>query len=160
CPGWCVCDADVWEPIPHEVPIGVRVQGLDGAPVLKPRPFAGPLAEALGGIVLGKTILVGGGPGAGKSTVCAELATHMARELDGLAYWLDAEMTRPLVAAIFARTGSSIDRIRRIPRRPDPEEGDTGRKIHWRDALRAVPPDAVVVVIDSIQRWAPRLREQ
>jgi predicted ATP-dependent serine protease len=117
------------------------------------------LSEALGGLVLGSTVIVGGLQGAGKSTLCAELAAVMARDLEGLAYWLDAEMTRALLADVFRRTGSPLDRIRRIARRPDPEE-PTPRPIGWRDALRAVPADAVVVVVDSIQRWAHGYKEQ
>ncbi len=158
--GTCAgCGASVWELIPAEVPDGVVVQGLEGAPVLRPREFRCVLSEALGGLVLGSTVLVGGLQGAGKSTVCAELAAVMARDLGGLAYWLDAEMTRALLADVFRRTSSPLDRIRRVPRRPDPDEPIL-RPIGWREALRAVPPDAVVVVIDSIQRWANGYKEQ
>jgi hypothetical protein len=33
-------------------------------------------------------------------------------------------------------------------------------KVGWREALQAVPPDAAVIVVDSLQRWARSLAEQ
>jgi hypothetical protein len=33
-------------------------------------------------------------------------------------------------------------------------------KVGWRDALKAVPPDAAVIVVDSLQRWARGYAEQ
>src|SRR4051794_38201018 len=155
--GVCKCGSMAWELIEHPVPEGVLVETLAGAAPLVARRFSCPLSEALGGVVLGRTILVGGLQGAGKSTLCAELAAQMAHALDGLAYWLDAEMSRQLVAALFERTNSRTDRIRRIPMKPD---GGGTRLIRWTEALRAVPPDAAVIVIDSIQRWAPRMVDQ
>lgn len=139
------------------MPDGVVVESIDATSPLVPVAFGGVLDDALDGVVLGRVVLVGGLQGAGKSTLCAELASRMAAKLRGLAYWLDAEMSAPLVAALFARTSSSTGNVRRVPKKPD---AASARSIDWRDALAAVPPDAAVVVIDSIQRWAPRASDQ
>lgn len=139
------------------MPKGVVVEAIEGAAPLVPVAFGGALSDALDGVVLGRTVLVGGLQGAGKSTLAAELASRMAAKLHGLAYWLDAEMSMQLVAALFARTGSSTANVRRVPKKPD---ATSSRAISWREALAAVPPDAAVVVVDSIQRWAPRASDQ
>src|SRR5690242_11371213 len=89
CGGYCQCGAYVWEPIPIVPPRGIVVDCLEeeGSP-LKPKHFPAPLSEALGGIVLGRIILVGGPPGVGKSTECARLVAKMAERLDSYAFWL------------------------------------------------------------------------
>jgi predicted ATP-dependent serine protease len=148
--GFCACGASVWELIEHEPPPGVAVEALSGAPALEPVNFNCVLSEALGGVVPGRKIAIGGEPGAGKSTVCAELASKMAEKLGGLAYWLDAEQDRALVDALFARTKSPTRYVRRIGQHPD----DPAKPpISWRDAFAAVPPSAAVMVIDSVQAW-------
>src|SRR3954451_12228137 len=92
CGGYCSCGAYVWEIIPHEAPPGITIESLEhGAPALRPVSFPAILSQALGGVVLGLKMLVGGVPGAGKSTLCAELAAQIAEKLDGEAYWLDGE---------------------------------------------------------------------
>ncbi|TKC90542.1 hypothetical protein [Polyangium fumosum] len=156
CGGYCACGATVWELIPHEVPPGIVVESLEerSAP-LRPTQFSALLSRALGGVVLGLKVLVGGSPGAGKSTLCAELAAQIAAKLDGLGYWLDAEQNRNLVQELFPRTGSSSRHIRLVSRR-----SGSGSKVGWRDALQAVPPDAAVIVVDSLQRWARSYVEQ
>ncbi|MDI1451864.1 hypothetical protein [Polyangium sp. 6x1] len=156
CGGYCVCGATVWELIPHEVPPGIVVESLEerSAP-LRPTHFSALLSRALGGVVLGLKVLVGGAPGAGKSTLCAELAAQITAKLDGLGYWLDAEQNRNLVQELFPRTGSSSRNIRLVSRR-----SGSGSKVGWRDALQAVPPDAAVIVVDSLQRWARSYAEQ
>jgi predicted ATP-dependent serine protease len=108
------------------------------------------LSEALGGVVLGRKIAIGGEPGAGKSTLCAELASKMAEKLGGLAYWLDAEQDRPLVEALFARTKSSTKYVRRIGQHSDDPAKPS---LSWREAFAAIPPNAAVAVIDSVQAW-------
>jgi len=156
CGGFCVCGASVWELEPHEPPPGIVIESLDGggAP-LRPVQFPATLSRALGGIVLGLKILAGGPPGAGKSTLSAELASQIAEKLDGEGYWLDGEQNRDIVRELFPRTNSSPHRIKLVSRR-----GAKGLKIGWREALKAVPPDAAVMVIDSLQRWAMSLAEQ
>lgn len=158
CPGFCRCGAYVWEPIPPEPPPpGIVVESLeDGGSPLRPKHFPSILSEALGGIVLGLKILVGGIPGSGKSTLCAELAAQMAERLDGHAYWLDAEQNRDIVRELFPRTGSSSHRVRLVSR----QRGNLGSKASYRDALQVVPRDAAVIVIDSLQRWARNFAEQ
>lgn len=101
--------------------------------------------------MLGSKILVGGRPGAGKSTFAAELAAEMAEKLNAVAFWLDAEQNTELVRELFPRTNSSVDRIVRVSK-----TNGAG----WREAFASVPDDAALVVIDSLQRWAPQYREQ
>ncbi|UQA58595.1 hypothetical protein [Polyangium aurulentum] len=146
----------MWEPVPHEPPPGIVIESLDGQGTpLRPTHFPALLSQALGGVVLGLKVLVGGVPGAGKSTLCAELAAQIAERLDGIGYWLDAEQNKDLVRELFPRTSSSPARIRLVSRR-----GVQGMKVGWREALQAVPPDAAVIVVDSLQRWARSLAEQ
>jgi len=157
CGGYCHCGAYVWEPIPIEPPPGIVLESLEGEGLpLKPRRYSALISEATGGIVSGLTILVGGIPGAGKSTLCAELAAEMAKRMDSEAYWLDAEQNRDLVRELFPRTGSSPNRVKLVSR----ERGGKGTKASYRDALRVVPKDAAVIVIDSLQRWARSFAEQ
>ncbi|MDC3988717.1 hypothetical protein [Polyangium jinanense] len=148
--GFCVCGASVWEPIEHEPPPGVVVEALGGSRSLEPIDFGCLLSEALGGVVPGRKVAVGGEPGAGKSTLCAELAAKMAEKLGGLAYWLDAEQDRALVDALFARTKSPTRHVRRIGQQP---EDPSKPSISWREAIAGVPPSAAVAVIDSVQAW-------
>jgi len=148
--GFCECGAYVWELIPHETPPGVSIESLEhGAPALRPVHFPAILSQALGGVVLGLKMLIGGVPGAGKSTLCAELAAQVAEKLDEDAYWLDGEQNKQLVAELFARTNSSLQRIKLVSRR-----NSRGKSVDWRTALKAVPRDASIMVIDSLQRWA------
>ena len=96
-------------------------------------------------------------PGAGKSTLCAELAAQIAGE----ARWLTgigstASKTKAIVRELFPRTGSSSQTH---PAR-EPTRKGRGTKVGWREALKAVPPDAAVIVVDSLQRWAVSLAEQ
>ena len=146
----------MWEPIPIKPPPGIVVDSLEGGTPLRPKQFPAIISQATGGIVLGMTILVGGIPGSGKSTLCAELAAQMAERLDSLAYWLDAEQNRDIVRELFPRTGSSTQRIRLVSR----QRGRAGAEASFRDALQVVPRDAAVIVIDSLQRWARNFAEQ
>ncbi len=157
--GFCVCGATTWERIPYEAPAGIVVESLErrGAS-LRTSKFDALLSKALNGLLLGSTVLVGGGPGAGKSTLCAELAARMADELDGDAYWLDAEQKKELAESLFARTGVSHERIRFIDRHKIDRDQIEGPR--WKAALRAVPEDASVVVVDSLQRWTRNQPEQ
>jgi predicted ATP-dependent serine protease len=160
--GICECGSEAFElvepPAPRAPPLpsGIVVATVHDAPPLDVRPFRGALAQVMGGgVVLGLRVLVSGKKGSGKSTVCAELGAAMAAELGGLLYWLDAEQDRSLVGALFARTGSPADRVRWVGRDPN-----APRSISWREAFAAVGPDAAVVVVDSLQRWARSDAEQ
>ena len=156
CGGYCACGAYVWELIPHEVPKGITIESLEhGAPALRPVHFPALLSQALGGVVLGLKMLIGGAPGAGKSTLCAELAAQIAEKVDGEAYWLDGEQNKQLVAELFARTNSPLHRVKLLSRRHQ-----KGKTVDWRNALKAVPPDAAIMVIDSLQRWAGGMLQQ
>ena len=147
-------------PIPLEVP-GIKIESLEGARDLTPIPYDAILSHALGGVVPGMTILVWGLPGAGKSTLAAQLAALMARAMKGVCYWLDMEqLNRSLIKACFTRTYSPTDRVRVISARSprDPQYAP----VTWRDALAAIRPSRrSVVVVDSLQTWAgPSHREQ
>ena len=156
CGGYCDCGAYVWELIPHEVPPGVTIESLaHGAPALRPVHFPAILSQALGGVVLGLKMLIGGVPGAGKSTLCAELAAQIADKLQEDAYWLDGEQNKQLVAELFGRTNSPLHRVKLLSRR-----NKSGKAVDWRTALKAVPTDASVMVIDSLQRWAGGIMQQ
>jgi len=126
------------------------VRSLRGAARGDVRDFGGPLSDVLGGVELGRKILVGGQKGVGKSTVVAELAARMGEALRGAIYWLDREMDVAQVKALFLRSGSLTERVRWVG--PDPDV-PTDRPVLWRDALPAIGNDAAVVVVDSLQRW-------
>lgn len=155
------CDA--WEPYepppppPPRAAPGVAVRSLEAAQSGDVRQFGGPLSEVLGGVELGRKVLVAGKKGVGKSTVVAELAARMGESLGGAVYWLDREMDVAQVKALFVRSGSPTGRVRWIG--PDPDH-PTERPITWREALPAVGNDAAIVVVDSLQRWAVSDREQ
>lgn len=134
---------------------GIVVRPLRQGPPADVRQFECPLSEALGGIEIGRTVLVSGVPGVGKSTEVAALAARMAPALRGFVYWLDREMEEAQVFALFQRSGSPTDRVRRVA----PSFGGEAPG-SWRDALRAVGSDAAVIVVDSLQRWAVHDTEQ
>ncbi len=105
-------------------------------------PCRAPLAVALGGVVVrSAVVLVGGQPGAGKSTEVARLVCALGWR----AVYLDAEMEAAEWRALFARVATSprIERVRRMK-----ADGWTGALQALRD-LR--PPLAVV---DSLHRYA------
>ena len=139
---------------------GIKVETLEGVRDLVPIQCDALLARAMGGIVPGSMILLWGSPGAGKSTLGAELAAQLARRFDGLCYWLDMEqLNGGLIKACFARTGSPTDRLR-VVRPADPADA-RHLPVTWRDALAVIPRSPrVVVVIDSLQTWAESHREQ
>lgn len=130
---------------------GIRFETLESGQSLRPKVYRAILSEALGGVVLGFKILVGGKPGAGKSTLAAELSAEMALKLNAIAFWLDAEQNTDVVRELFLRTNSSPDRVVRVSK-----TNGAG----WREAFASVPKDAAVMVVDSLQRWAPQYREQ
>jgi predicted ATP-dependent serine protease len=136
-----------------EVP-GIKVETLEGARDLTPIAYDAALSQAMGGVVPGMTILVWGLPGAGKSTLAAQLAASMVRAMKGVCYWLDMEqLNRSLIKACFTRTRSPTDRVRVISARSPRDPNYT--PVTWRDALTAIPPSRrSVVVVDSLQTWA------
>ena len=165
--GWCRCGASSWiaQPAPTKaaeaapkpaalrgVRSPVHVRSLDGAQPLIVEPYAGEIAQVLGGILRGGLLLLAGDPGAGKSTLAAELATAVASARGGLAYWLDREQDDSLVKANFERVGQSTARVRLISALPktDPDYAP----ITWEQALARVPMEAPVLVLDSLQAWA------
>jgi predicted ATP-dependent serine protease len=139
---------------------GIRIETLEGVRDLVPLHCDALLARALGGIVPGSLILLWGLPGAGKSTLGAELAAQLALRFDGLCYWLDMEqLNGGLIKACFTRTGSPTDRLRVV--RPG-DSCDPGQlPVTWQDALAVIPRSPrAVVVIDSLQTWAETHRDQ
>src|SRR5262245_33679871 len=58
--------------VDRDVP-GIKIDTLDGARDLTPINYAALLSRAMGGVVSGMTVLIWGLPGAGKSTLAAEL---------------------------------------------------------------------------------------
>ncbi len=126
------------------------MRALQGAARGDVREFGGPLSEVLGGVELGRKILVGGQKGVGKSTVVAELAARMGEALGGAIYWLDREMDVAQVKALFLRTGSPTERVRWVG--PDPD-APTDKPVLWREVMPVIGSDAAVVVVDSLQRW-------
>lgn len=149
---------------PEALPAGpaprIKVEALDGVRDLVPVQCDAALSRALGGVVPGSLLLVWGLPGAGKSTLAAELAAQLSERFAGLCYWLDMEqLNGGLIKACFSRTGSPTDRLRVV--RPDDSVDPHRLPVTWRDALAVIPrsPRAVVVV-DSLQTWAESHREQ
>lgn len=128
----------------------MAVRPLVGAARGDVREFGGPLSEVLGGIEIGRKILVGGLKGVGKSTVVAELAARMGQALGGAVYWLDREMDVSQVKALFLRTGSPTDRVRWVG--PDPD-APVDKPVLWREVMPVIGSDAAVIVVDSLQRW-------
>ena len=118
------------------------------------------LNELLGGIKKGALLLVVGAAGAGKSTCCAELAAFAARywsrsergddrQPDCKIYWMDSDQKdASLVRECFRVAevdGAFVHRVRLLPERREPYSFD--------EALRLLPPDARVLVCDSLEKW-------
>ena len=109
------------------------------------------LNDLLGGIYRGALVLVVGAAGAGKSTYSAELAAFVATQLDSSIYWLDRDQKHPdLVRACFATLGveTSFRRVKLV-------QPPTLMPREWGIAqgLELVPPEAAVIVIDSLETW-------
>ena len=102
----------------------------------------------------GYTILVGGTQGVGKSTLCAQLASEMTRRR-GLIFWCDADQGGDvsLINACFAHTRSSAEAARIVARRP--EFAHTATTADLLRKLKGTAQDIDVVVLDSLQKWAP-----
>ncbi len=149
-----LCGAEVWvlpeKPRPTVHP-GISVRRLDPGEELRPIRFDSQLSEALDGICIGLSVLIAGLPGAGKSTLVAELAAAMANKLDGVIWWVDREqVSHALIAACFARTNSPMHRVQVV----GPTMGATISNAGWREALAAVEDDPKsILVCDSLQTW-------
>jgi predicted ATP-dependent serine protease len=120
---------------------------------------ASELARVLGGIRENGTILLAGEGGVGKSTASAELAAAVARDRNGLAYWLDRDQqAHDLIAALFDRVDAEMDRIVLVEER-DPRD-PAYQPLTWERALSDVPDRAACIVIDSVETWAATYAEQ
>jgi predicted ATP-dependent serine protease len=120
---------------------------------------ASELARVLQGVRENGTILLAGEGGVGKSTAAAQLATAVAHQRSGLAYWLDHDqLAHDLIVATFDRVHAATDRVVLV------EEGDPrGRgfePLTWENALAQVPANAACVVVDSLETWAGSYAEQ
>jgi len=143
--GFCVCGSATWEAVDNPILTGVRVSRLDDdddshiGRIEAP----GPLLEALAGVPTdGARVLVGGAPGAGKSTLVAQAASGLARARRCLVWWLDQDqIKRSAIRVLFRRTDSPYDAVRLV-------EGSD-----WSKAIAAVPLTPSVMVIDALQPW-------
>jgi len=108
-------------------------------------PCSAPLALALGGVVVRKaSVLIGGEPGAGKSTEAARLCCALGWR----AIYLDAEMSGGEWRDTFAHAGAT-ERQRERVRRMTAED--------WQGALRCLEDlRPALAVVDSLHRFAPR----
>ena len=135
--------------------------------------FAGSrINELLGGFMRPAVLLLVGVGGAGKSTAAADLvaracehwqsrtpppgidrdAWRKLRVPDCPFFWLDSDQGDPaLVRVLFQRADAEdlfADSANLIEPRIDPWT--------FEEALAKVPPDARILVIDSLEKWAPR----
>src|SRR5262249_15246218 len=131
--------------------------GLDelfgGGLMLADNPWPRSAAEAVG--MPGRTVLIKGGYGNGKSILALQLAAELARQ-GGLAYLLLLEQTPPECQYTLGSlrvlprdadvTVAAGDRVREVLRRPDPHRGaivlQGGIKESYDHYLEALKDDA------------------
>jgi energy-coupling factor transporter ATP-binding protein EcfA2 len=137
-------------------PVQIRELRSTGAG-LQIEDFGGEISSALGGIMKNACLLVGGDPGAGKSTLSAELSALVARKRRSPLYWLDqdqrGEEDTTLIYENFRRVGIDPAGLVHLVGGRSLNDPDYAR-ITWRDALGVVPHSAPVIVLDSLQKWA------
>jgi hypothetical protein len=151
------CGASVWVELGLELPAGVEVvDGSTRAVGLHPVSFGSLIPLALGGVSLGAVILVGGDPGAGKTTLCAQAASEQTDRFRSTLWWLDADvilagaplLRRELVFACFDRMSSSRANLRLVQARRSPDAMLFDATVR---SLSVGPKD--VIVVDSLQKW-------
>ena len=114
--------------------------------------------ELLGGIMRGAVILIVGKGGAGKSTATAELMAHASLYWSGQVWWLDADQRdTALVRTCFQTAGfedlfTEEGRVMLLEERP--------LRYTWAEAIEATPPDAPLLVVDSLEAWARTQTDQ
>lgn len=134
---------------------GLRALGADGARRLIVDQYPGAaIATALEGIGRGMVVMLAGTAGVGKSTLAAQAGFMIAQQTNACLYWLDADQLREeLIEETFYRARCPPDGLAgRIF--PVHEEREDGRP-DFRRACARVPENGVVV-IDSLEAWAPR----
>jgi hypothetical protein len=108
----------------------------------------------LEGIGRGMTILLVGSAGVGKSTLAAQAAFTIARQLGKRLYWLDADQLKwELIEEAFLRARCSPHEMagQIIPLYKEHSNGMPDPA----SAFAVVPSDGVLV-LDSLEAWAPR----
>jgi hypothetical protein len=114
--------------------------------------------ELLGGIAGGATILLVGPGASGSRTATAELMARAGRRWNCPVHWLDADERDPaLVRTVFQTAGvedffMEPDRVMLLTERDDPYT--------WAEAMQATPHDAGLLVVDTLEAWAPSWGDQ
>ncbi len=111
-----------------------------------------PLMACVGGSAYGTVVVVGAGPGFGKSTEIARVAV----DLNVKCGYIDNEMSASECRAVFVDAGADANYIRTKVRRIVP--AGAGHK--WEDALeQARAAKAKIVVVDSVGKWVKQQEE-
>jgi hypothetical protein len=130
---------------------GIRVLRPGDGDAIVLTSYPGILSTVLGGLAHGKVHAILGIGGAGKSTVAAQAAAAIAELHQTQLWWLDGDQgTMDLIRQSF-HFAAAADRYLRVPRAPEGQPPFT-----WQQALAAVPSSALVMVVDSLETWAPK----
>jgi len=114
--------------------------------------------ELLGGVMRGAVVLIVGAAGAGKSTATAELMAYAGRFWNCPLCWLDADQRDPgLVRTCFQTAGvedffTEPGRVMLLPERT--------LRYTWAEAVEAMPQNAELLVVDSLEAWARTQADQ
>jgi hypothetical protein len=129
---------------------GIRILRADDADELVVTEYPAVLSTVVGGFAHGKIHAILGSAGAGKSTLAAQAASAIAGRHGAPLWWLDGDQnSMGLVRRSFALAGSEPHHLR-VPQAED------GADLPWETAFQVVPQDALVMVVDSLETWAPR----
>jgi energy-coupling factor transporter ATP-binding protein EcfA2 len=129
---------------------GIRILCADDADELVVTEYPAVLSKVVGGFAHGKIHAVLGSAGAGKSTLAAQAASAIAGRHGAPLWWLDGDQnSMGLVLRSFALARSEPHNLW-VPRAED------GADLTWQRAFELVPQDALVMVVDSLETWAPR----
>jgi energy-coupling factor transporter ATP-binding protein EcfA2 len=129
---------------------GIRILRADDADELVVTEYPAVLSTVAGGFAHGKIHAILGSAGAGKSTLAAQAASAIAGRHGAPLWWLDGDQnSMGLVLRSFALARSEPHNLR-VPQAED------GADLPWQRAFEIVPQDALVMVVDSLETWAPR----
>ena len=129
---------------------GIRILRADDADELVVTEYPAVLSMVVGGFAHGKIHAVLGSAGAGKSTLAAQAASAIAGRHGAPLWWLDGDQnSMGLVLRSFALARSEPHNLR-VP------QAEEGADLPWQRAFELVPQDALVMVVDSLETWAPR----
>ena len=131
-------------------PAGICILRADDADELVVTEYPAILSKVVGGFAHGKIHAILGSAGAGKSTLAAQAASVIAERHGAPLWWLDGDQnSMGLVLRSFALARSHPHNLR-VPRAEDDAD------LPWERAFALVPQDALVMVVDSLETWAPR----